>query len=119
MTITLKTLAQATEQEVFDQVATHLLKQNKRAINDRDGCGYRGKDGTKCAVGCLISDEEYNPVWDRCGEEWCTLVENNVVPSAHCNLLFKLQEVHDHYMIESWLKELDHIAKDYGLKMPV
>ena len=40
MTITLATLAQATEQEIFDQVARHLIKQGKRAA-DGSGCKYR------------------------------------------------------------------------------
>jgi hypothetical protein len=35
MNITLKTLHEATEQQVFDQVARHLLTQNKQAKNFR------------------------------------------------------------------------------------
>jgi len=120
MKITLKTLAQATEQEVFDQVATHLLKQNVQAIDDsRDGCAYRGKDGTKCAMGCLMSDEEYDPVWDKTGARWYALARDNKVPREHCVLLIELQQVHDNHMPEVWFKKLRHLAEDYGLNMPV
>lgn len=38
--ITLKTLSQATEQEVFDQVANHLLTQMEQSAV-AGGCWYR------------------------------------------------------------------------------
>lgn len=119
MTITLKTLAQASEQEVFDQVATHLLKQNVRSIHDRDGCAYRGVNGTQCAAGCLISDEEYDPVWDKRGYQWCSLVRDQKVPEEHSALIGDLQRVHDNYQPSEWLRKLDKLANEFGLKMPV
>ena len=72
--ITLKTLPQATAQEVFDQVAKHLLTQMKKSVakraaesasDSKDYCMYRGFDGTKCAAGCLISDDEYKPEFEQ------------------------------------------------------
>jgi len=40
--ITLKTLPQATAQEVFDQVARHLLTQGKKSISENNQyCMYR------------------------------------------------------------------------------
>ena len=46
-------------QEIFDKVATHLSKQGHRAFDD-NACMYRSPNGDKCAMGCLIPDEEYN-----------------------------------------------------------
>ena len=47
-------------QQIFNKVATHLLKQNKRSIDKgTDVCLYRGPNGTKCAVGVLIPDSLY------------------------------------------------------------
>ena len=43
------------EQEVFDRVARHLLKQNAKATSPRGGCSYRTKEGLSCAVGCLLT----------------------------------------------------------------
>ena len=57
--ITLKTLEQATAQEVFDQVAEHMLTQYELSMLN-DTCVYRGYSGLKCAAGCLIGDDEYN-----------------------------------------------------------
>ena len=59
MSITLATLPQATAQQVFDQVKTHMMAQYAKSVGQNsDVCLYRGPDGLKCAAGCLISDEE-------------------------------------------------------------
>jgi hypothetical protein len=56
-----------TDQEVFDYVSTFLLKQgvpSKDLTQKNQPCLYRGPNGTKCAVGCLIPDELYDPVME-------------------------------------------------------
>ena len=50
-------------QEIFDTVAKHLAKQGHQARNGAT-CSYRTPNGDKCAVGCLIIDEEYSPEMD-------------------------------------------------------
>ncbi len=30
-------------------------------------CRYRGAEGTKCAIGILIDDEDYHEKWNSCG----------------------------------------------------
>ena len=103
MTITLATLSQATAQEVFDQVATHLLKQKTRSTSE-NGCAYRGPNGLKCAAGCLISDEEYKP--DMEGAVWTRLFYNGYVSSHHMELIRGLQIIHDSYPPAEWEHEL-------------
>jgi hypothetical protein len=73
--ITLKTLKNSTDQEVFDQVANHLLTQNKRSVSATDNtlCVYRSPDGLKCAAGCLIADDEYDPRME--GSNWKEMYE--------------------------------------------
>jgi hypothetical protein len=69
--ITLKTLHAASLQEIFDQVAKHMLAQNAPAVYiNQDGdrnCLYRTFDGRKCAVGCLIADDEYSSAIEDLG----------------------------------------------------
>lgn len=111
--ITLKTLPQATAQEVFDQVATHLLTQNKRS--ERGGrCTYQGINGTKCAAGCLISDDEYIPEMENIGH-WAKLISQNLVPENHALLIRNLQIVHDGYVPLEWKQELKRVADNYNL----
>lgn len=54
---------------VLEQVATHLAKQQaaSTAHNPRGSsyCAYRGENGTMCAIGCLIPDDQYDPAMER------------------------------------------------------
>lgn len=110
--ITLKTLPQATEQEVFDQIAVHLLTQNRKS-SDRHQCMYKSKDGLKCAAGCLISDEEYMEFFER--KEWRSLANDTYVPSNHIGLIANLQVIHDSYEECEWKNRLIDIARIKGL----
>ena len=112
--ITLKTLGQATEQEVFDQVAEHLLTQMRVSENDR-GCAYRSPDGLKCAAGCLIGDDEYSREWDAGGIGWGQLVTKDIVPHSHGALVGRLQRIHDRYDPEYWKAELANVADYFKL----
>lgn len=118
--ITLKTLPQATAQEVFDQVAKHLLTQMKKSASEsasdsKDYCMYRGFDGTKCAAGCLIADDEYKLEFEN--HNWLHLSGSNyLVPEEHCYLITKLQDIHDYYKPEDWRVKLNNLAKNNHLK---
>lgn len=119
-TITLATLPQATEQQVFNQVASHLLKQGKRCLSTNGLCRYRNLDeGTACAAGCLISEEEYLKRQTKDGKSnhfeangaWRSLVDSMIVPEEHANLIMKLQIIHDKYKPHEWLDQLISLAK--------
>jgi hypothetical protein len=60
------------EQEIFDRVAVHLLTQKVHSINGIGECCYRGNNNTRCAVGCLIDDEEYHPDM-KCSFIWSVI----------------------------------------------
>lgn len=114
--ITLKTLSQATEQEVFDQVAAHLLTQGEVSASSV-ACRYRGPRGLKCAAGCLISDDEYKPEMDEgfIGTSWRHLIEEGVVSDSHARLISDLQGCHDSLKPSLWPAYLKEIAQEYGL----
>lgn len=92
-------------QEVFDTVVRHLAKQGRRAVvADADHgyvCRYHTPDGLKCAVGCLIPDDQYNPAIE--GRMFSSLATaahppawvRDIVDSGHQTLLFDLQRAHD------------------------
>lgn len=111
--ITLKTLPDATEQEVFDQVVTHLLTQNNKALEEGSdsNCVYRAPKGLKCAAGCLISDEEYDPCIE--GESWPP--SNYTVTSEHAKFICELQLIHDRKNICDWEYYLRELAIRKGL----
>lgn len=113
--ITLKTLPSATAQEVFDQVAIHLLTQNRRSYIKGAGCVYRNGDTPplKCAAGCLIADDELHMVSEL--RKWSSLVRTRAVPAEHYELIAKLQRVHDMHPEFAWRGVLYEVAGEYRL----
>ena len=115
MKITLATLESATPQQVFDQVSTHLLTQMERSTNIINGmCQYRATSGLKCAVGCLISDDEYRP--DMETNSWVVLQKDFGIPIAHEGLINHLQKIHDSYEPGRWEKKLRALAGKANLQ---
>jgi hypothetical protein len=125
--ITLKTLAQASAQEVFDQVATHLLTQKERSYQEREDskeaskCYYR-YNGLKCAAGCLIADDEYSFAMDLpdaqtgLGTGWFDLEIKGVIPrTQHSGLIADLQDLHDHELVGFWESKLQELAVAHSL----
>ena len=114
------------EQTIYDTVCAHLAQQKQRAASNGK-CLYRTPDGMRCAVGCLIPDELYDPRMDD-PYLFSTAIESviNEFPQL-CSLfsnvrpilLIKLQEVHDsqrHIGDPDGLRErLSEVAKELGL----
>lgn len=115
-----------TIQETFDTVARHLLTQNARSTLG-GSCRYRGECGLKCAVGCLISDEEYEKIGELIegvGFEAVDTRANWLYAWANRSgyaprLLFMLQRVHDVVNIANWPRALAIIARLLGLNADV
>jgi hypothetical protein len=111
--ITLKTLENATAQEIFEQATKHLLSQKVRSMStDGMDCMYK-QENLACAAGCFISDDEYSPEMERMG--WIELSEKNIVPSAHAGLIQHLQNVHDSAEAEEWKETLIKFAIKHKL----
>ena len=114
MSITLATLADATEQEVFTQVKEHLLKQNRCSYeHGTSSCVYKNNEGLKCAAGCLIADDEYSLSMEN--RDWRALIRDRVVPKKHHELIKTLQNIHDAVDAQHWSTALAGIAAQYGL----
>jgi len=111
--ITLATLSQATEQEVFDQCARHLLTQGKQSLGTYGNCVYLASDGSKCAAGCFISDSEYKKSFEQIS--WHCLAYHKDVPSDHKILIERLQNIHDNISAINWKKELIELAQMLNL----
>jgi len=92
-----------TAQEVLDHVSEHLMKQGVPSMSKGDShCVYRSDRGLSCAVGGLLTDEEYEHIIISLGEVgnkrgWNytkDLFENGLKHSA---LIQSLQVCHDGY----------------------
>jgi hypothetical protein len=119
--ITLKTLAQASAQDVFNQVVTHLLTQNAKSTTpgnmDTPDCMYRGDGGLKCAAGCLIGDDEYDKE-ELENLTWSHLAHNGKAPNVHIEIISSLQRIYDTEEVEVWPTKLKETAEAYDLETP-
>ena len=89
--------------DVFNYVVEHLRKQGCQSLSGEigeDNCAYRGDGGTMCAVGVLISNDEYKPSWE--GSSIYHLIEADLLPSGlkqrikpNLEMLLDLQGFHD------------------------
>ena len=120
-----------TPQSLFTTVARHLLTQMERSVRDApdapgNGCAYRGDDGRKCAVGCLIPDEQYRPKFEGINVSQPGTTAKALRAAAGIGekdlrtitLADRLQALHDNQHPSAWRGCLARVAADYGLTMP-
>jgi hypothetical protein len=118
-----------TPQEIFNHVASHLLRQNCQSLLSLPGrftaemaprCAYRGVNGTSCAVGCCIDDAEYSHDLENLKANdplvVAALKRSGVQQEDHLFIL--LQEVHDQHPPTAWRDELQKIAVKKNLTWP-
>lgn len=112
-----------TNQEVFDKVVKHLRAQGRKAVSDSMAatCRYRTEEGLKCAVGCLIPDNEYNPSFE--GYSVGSLqAGGRASPKSLARLdrklLLRMQAVHDHHVVPEWEHQFTEVAKEFNLTVP-
>lgn len=113
-----------TKQDIFERVWVKLTAQGVASADDT-GCSYRGPNQTCCAVGHLISDEEYDPEMDRQGFI-ANVIRGDLAPERVANqpidFLRDLQDAHDHelrkYDVPTWQARMREIAKTWDLKVP-
>lgn len=110
-------------QAAFSKVVRHLLKQGERSLLDPSAkpqhqkCAYRSPDGKQCAVGCLISDDEYQSGFENRTSEFVAEYVPSI-GSLNQELLETLQIVHDDAPPRDWTRELVDVANRFGLTMP-
>lgn len=113
------------KQQVFDKVALHLLKQNKRSEESANGaCLYRGPNGTMCAVGCLIPDELYDSSTEETSAHYVITGDDRLQklfePDVTRNFfLGKLQSIHDIEPVDWWYFYLTEFAVKQGLSTDI
>ena len=117
MKVTIHNLSVAKEQQVFDTISTHLLRQKSRSeLYTEKTCAYRSEDGKACAIGCLIPIEDYKPEYERSG--WAQLLDDyEDLPRRHENFLSILQSIHDAYDPSDWSNKLRFIAESNQLDL--
>ena len=91
-----------TKIDVIDEIIAHFSKpEADYGLNgDYGQCVYRGPNNKRCAIGCLIPDEIYDPVWDLEILVIKELMDDNYLPNLFSkeidiDFLISLQDLHD------------------------
>ena len=113
------------KQQIFTRVAKHLLRQGKKALDASGNCAYRGEDGTKCAIGCLIPDGLYRPWFEGTSpgfwpqrQTGVEIAEVSGLTPETVDFARRLQGIHDSYGVEQWPGRLRVIGDDHDLRLP-
>ena len=67
-----------------------------------------------CAVGCLLTDEDYRPGMEGKGVEHMQHLYG-VFPKLSVGLLAEMQDTHDAYDLTEWEERFASTAATYGL----
>lgn len=109
-------------QELFDRIVAHLRAQGEQAKDPDDGCVLKTEDGLRCAVGCLIPPEKYDPYlenealdFDIPGGALHTILREEGVQLEDMMMLMLFQEVHDRSIPEEWEREIKALAHRYDM----
>lgn len=107
-------------QEIFDRVARHLRDQGAKSQHTDERCAYRGENGLKCAVGCLIEDDDLARQMDGLyNADVYDVYHAGLLPEVlypHIALLRALQDVHDTCGVREWAAVLAGVASDFSLR---
>ena len=101
---TLKVKSLKDRSDVFNYIVEHLRKQGTRSIfidfEGDENCLYRGDEGTMCAAGCLMTDDEYHPSLEGNAidhllkmKRLSPSLDDRIKPNL--NMLMDLQNFHD------------------------
>lgn len=118
----MKPVQQTRLQSIFDTVYRHLLTQKRQARGaaNTTGCQYLTKGGLRCAVGCLIPLDRYNPAFEgdrvECNQAIALAADLQTPEEIH--LASTLQNVHDSTDVALWKQELANVAKEFDLSIP-
>ena len=116
------------DQTVFNRVAAHLLAQGRPSLSAirRGVCAYRGEDGLRCAVGCLIDDAHYIEALEGYAVQLGDVLRavksslglQHLAPRT-VDLLGDLQLLHVLTPPEEWREGLKELARQYELELTV
>lgn len=117
-----------TKQEIFNIVGLHLLNQNKKSTGDHGNpidssitCKYRGSNNLRCAVGCLIPDEEYTEGFEGDslfdGSKLWIFFKSKNYSDEILYLMQKLQTIHDLSFPCVWKEKLILLGEEFELNL--
>ena len=106
-----------TDQEAFETMVRHLRKQGRTSVNARGACAYRGPKGLRCAVGCLIPDDQYKRSFEGETAE-CIAKKVPALSDIEPGILSEMQSIHDDCDVSQWEEGFKGVARYCKLTLP-
>ena len=102
--------------EALLTIKEHLIKQNRPSVDSNGKCMYRGEDGTKCAIGCLIPDHLYNKSMEHKPVDQIAHLLTEVLPPDSVDIvaLMEAQFIHDRRHPEYWASEMKRLIERHS-----
>lgn len=96
-------------------IIRHLRKQGRKAEGPDGKCMYRAPNGDRCAVGCIIPDEQYKPDMEGVGAT-ALLPRVPSLSALDPLMLLRCQVFHD---VTTWTRgdvgpRLVHVLREHG-----
>lgn len=112
---------------IVRKVRDHLLAQNRKSVDPEangfgESCAYRGPNGRKCALGCLIEDRNYAPGMEGFGIH-SNFIQEALIASGIAmdkwtvRLLSRLQCIHDDKKVGDWPAYFVSVEEDVSMGM--
>lgn len=101
--------------QIYDTVRSHLLLQMKQSIDAAGIYMYRGDNGMKCAIGCLIPDQIYVADMEGDIDQMLTLWPDHPFHDGDVAFMEDLQYIHDTIDPEFWELHLDGLKEKWSL----
>ena len=107
-------------QECYDRVKNWLLVQRAVSTNG-DRCLYRGPNGLCCAIGALLTDEEYDPSMETISVSSLVFLKRFKkaaikFQNVDRSFLTRLQSIHDDMLARDWPNKLKSLALKWNLR---
>ncbi|CAB3802976.1 hypothetical protein LMG28614_05713 [Paraburkholderia ultramafica] len=111
---------------VYERVRHHLLAQQAVSEDETGSCRLRGYQGRKCAIGCLIREEYYDPALEQLGISYLRSYPDSpllqalaasgvdVRSKAMIGLLIELEDIHDGTAVSDWSCRLEWLGRELG-----
>jgi hypothetical protein len=116
---------QAEKQGLFNDIVSHLRAQNAVSQDDvpsRAGrCKFRSSTGLKCAVGCLIPDDQYEATMESLATDLVIGMLKSPLKeklNKHMGLLLSMQIIHDYTPLQNWEADFKAYATRNKLTLP-
>lgn len=113
--------------DLYLYISKHLLIQGRKSSvfdSNFELCKYRTKDGLSCSIGCIISDDNYDPSFEGTliteNKNIQNAIEQSIerpIDDAEFEILILLQRIHDSLFqnLQYWRKQL--LIWAYSLKL--